>query len=541
MVIWCGIVGLLVTFFVGLELYDVISERNSLRIKLENELEKTDSEKLAEWKKNIFQKVNSDIETIKQNAKKENEAYKVALLSKFETARTEMEENHLEYRKNLEEKYKYAQNKMLVEKEKYIALLRREQEIVDGANQKVVDAMNQAEEIIKKAKIEAGEIMQGAYHNSWELTTAAENIKINAIKEAEDIKNTTQILLNACDERVKEFEEKEKLFSLRVKDIPVLASYFVDIEKTRHNKIDEYFLEGKRPAPKKAELVRALKEEKILMIKRLKEAEYKLKYYESIVPWLVELEDEPIDVSLTTMDVFNNECVNKNNDDAVYWLTPNEYSELSSVEKYQLALDRYIERNKSNSEIGKDYERYIGYKYERDGYEVEYRGIVDGLEDKGRDLLCYKDDEIVVVQCKCWSSKKEIHENHINQLFGTTVKCYLEKNPDATFADFVDDLTKEKIKPLLITTTNLSKTAKDFAAVLGVQYVEGEKIVDYPMIKCNISRVTKEKIYHLPFDQQYDKVKIDEAGEFYAMTVREAEDKGFRRAKKWHKNENLIK
>ena len=58
------------------------------------------------------------------------------------------------------------------------------------------------------------------------------------------------------------------------------------------------------------------------------------------------------------------------------------------------------------------------------------------------------------------------------------------------------------------------------------------------MIKCNINRTTKEKIYHLPFDQQYDNVKIDDVGEFFAMTVQEAEDAGFRRAKRWFKSVN---
>ena len=48
------------------------------------------------------------------------------------------------------------------------------------------------------------------------------------------------------------------------------------------------------------------------------------------------------------------------------------------------------------------------------------------------------------------------------------------------------------------------------------------------------SKATKEKIYHLPFDQQYDKCSIKlGSGEFYAMTVKEAEEKGFRRAMKW--------
>ena len=164
---------------------------------------------------------------------------------------------------------------------------------------------------------------------------------------------------------------------------------------------------------------------------------------------------------------------------------------------------------------------------------MEYRGIIDGFEDMGRDLICFKDKEVKVIQCKYWSSKKVIHENHINQLFGTTLKLYLERNPQATFFDFVYALQFKEIVPVLITSTLLSETAKQFAEALCVEVVEDFKMDDYPMIKCNINRKTGEKIYHLPFDQQYDKVKIDGEGEFYAMTVQEAEDKGFRRAKKW--------
>ena len=54
---------------------------------------------------------------------------------------------------------------------------------------------------------------------------------------------------------------------------------------------------------------------------------------------------------------------------------------------------------------------------------------------------------------------------------------------------------------------------------------------EFPRIKCNINRATGEKIYHLPFDQKYDSVVIEEKkGECYAFTVQEAENKGFRRA-----------
>ncbi len=60
----------------------------------------------------------------------------------------------------------------------------------------------------------------------------------------------------------------------------------------------------------------------------------------------------------------------------------------------------------------------------------------------------------------------------------------------------------------------------------------------YPCIKCNIGRSEsgETKIYHLPFDQQYDATKIKNRGEFYAMTVKEAEDAGFRRTFKWFGN-----
>ena len=76
------------------------------------------------------------------------------------------------------------------------------------------------------------------------------------------------------------------------------------------------------------------------------------------------------------------------------------------------------------------------------------------------------------------------------------------------------------------------------AKYLNVQYKENIEKDIYPCIKCNISygEFGKEKIYHLPFDQKYDSTKITEPGECFALTVKEAEEKGFRRAFKWFGN-----
>lgn len=73
---------------------------------------------------------------------------------------------------------------------------------------------------------------------------------------------------------------------------------------------------------------------------------------------------------------------------------------------------------KSKEEIGRDYERYVGYLYEQNGYKVSYQGIKKKMEDGGIDLICQKGNEIDIVQCKNWGKEKIIHEKHINQLYG---------------------------------------------------------------------------------------------------------------------------
>src|SRR5207249_2985932 len=99
------------------------------------------------------------------------------------------------------------------------------------------------------------------------------------------------------------------------------------------------------------------------------------------------------------------------------WLTDAEYKKLPNIEKYQLALHRYWQKKKSRWEIGRDYERFIGYQYEKSGCAVHYHGIVEGLEDLGRDLIATKGDHIEIIQCKYWSQERTIYEKHVFQLF----------------------------------------------------------------------------------------------------------------------------
>ena len=259
------------------------------------------------------------------------------------------------------------------------------------------------------------------------------------------------------------------------------------------------------------------------------------------MPWLSDLEDDPIEPT----NSYKNPNY-KDSDVAGYWLTPEEYHQLSPTERNQLALDRYKKRHKTNAEIGREYERYIGYLYEEKGYSVTYYGIERGLEDFGRDLICKKGGRTLVIQCKCWSNKKKkiIREKHINQLYGTTIayKVSLALGIDADkiddapieYIDHLDiDFNSYNVQPIFFSTVPYSTSAVLFADLLKIKLVT-KPLGDYPMIKCNISARTGERIYHLPFDQQYDKCVITPSeGEFYASTVQEAEKAGFRRAIRW--------
>ena len=136
----------------------------------------------------------------------------------------------------------------------------------------------------------------------------------------------------------------------------------------------------------------------------------------------------------------------------------------------------------------------------------------------GRDLIAIKGDNHFVIQCKYWGKEKVIHEKYIFQHFGTS-KAYGFEQPKNI-----------NVRPVFITNIKLSDTAKRFAKELKIEVKELYEMEEFPRIKCNINKENNTKIYHLPFDQQYDRTQIYLQGEFFASTVKEAVDAGFRRA-----------
>lgn len=297
-----------------------------------------------------------------------------------------------------------------------------------------------------------------------------------------------------------------------------LAEYIAEWRQSMDESREKYLRSKPHPGMKSADVVRIVKTEKRVLQAELKFLQYQLAAYEEYFPFLEEYKEAILDERVALGADRNNVEELEAADPVQLLLEPEEYRRLSSAEKNQLALERYLSRPKSKWEIGRFYERYIGYLYERDGWRVTFEGAVKGYEDFGRDLICNRGPEVEIVQAKCWSRERVIREKHIFQLFGTTIH-YRKIFPN------------KDVRPIFVTTTALSEAADEVAMVLGVRIERRPLTKEYPMIKCNINAQTKDRIYHLPFDQQYDRTMIGSIpGECYVATTAEAEKLGFRRA-----------
>ena len=363
----------------------------------------------------------------------------------------------------------------------------------------------------------------------WVLQLWAKARKYNELRpRLQNLELREVDLMKKQQEWEQKVESDTKAINILAKEksqgFPWLAQAYADFFHLQDLEAARSLEHKSHPARKAAEHVREVAGKRRVAERLWRALKYQLQYYETLFPWLVDFKEEDLDdliMQLVERTTRAEPEIDEEEDPARHWLTQAEFENLSTTEKYQRALDRYWQKKKTKWEVGRDYERYIGYIYERDGWQVYYQGILKGLEDLGRDLIAKKDNYTQIVQCKYWSRRNPIHEKHILQLFGTTV-AYIIDHPGPS------------VSGRLITSTVLSEKAMEFAKKLNVTYAMEYPLMPYASVKCNVSRRDGSKIYHLPFDQQYDRTLIEEERmERYVETVREAEELGFRRAFRW--------
>jgi len=363
-----------------------------------------------------------------------------------------------------------------------------------------------------------------------DLKSQLENEKQQFIEKAEELTTQAGEEIHALKDQYADLKAFSEGVLVDWKKQGILLPALRDwagMVQSEYDKVITDTLESRR-AWKAAEAVREAKAETRRLKNEASRLKLHLSLYEALAPWL----DEYCNLSVEEiLDGLKEEAEIKefyrSGGDPVSLFVPRaEWEKLTEAERNQLALDRYWHgsRRKSAWTAGIQYERYIGFLYEADGYKVAYQGATQGVDDLGIDLICKRNDVTRIVQCKRLSVAKglPVRENVIAQVFGAGHFYAMEAKNDSV------------IQIDLCTTYECSETARKFAKHLNVNLFERVPFEPYPSIKCNISQLTGERIYHLPFDQHYDSVIVgDMAGEFYAMTVAEAETAGFRRAFRW--------
>lgn len=243
--------------------------------------------------------------------------------------------------------------------------------------------------------------------------------------------------------------------------------------------------------------------------------QYRFEYLLSIYPELRKFKND--DAYIKYKEEEDERCNIK------HWLSEGEYNSRPMVEREQLAVNRYMRQEGyqwSDWEKGRNYEIYCAYILYNEGYDIIQEGLNKKLEDKGRDIIAIHRNtgKVLIVQCKNW--KGEVRENVVFQLFGSYAQWLVDN--DRRLGD-------ASVEPWLYVTGEVSKVAHDCAEKLriGIRHLP---MGDFPAIKCNVNKNTKELIYHLPFDRHYDLVKINAKGKGYKFSIAEAIKEGFRRA-----------
>jgi hypothetical protein len=217
--------------------------------------------------------------------------------------------------------------------------------------------------------------------------------------ELSELRKSHAAALSAKDNEhsklMRRMEGLAKLIEQRKIQFPWLASAIADFHALEAERDAKILDTKKHPAVKAADEVREHGRKRRDAELNFRVMRYRVEYYEKLFPWIIEyvgddVPDIAVDLSASLAE--------PTDDPVKHWLNDSEYQNLSIVEKNQLALDRWRLSKKTRWQIGRDYERFIGYKYETLGYDVAFTGAIDGLQDMGRDVIARRGSELHVIQ-----------------------------------------------------------------------------------------------------------------------------------------------
>lgn len=139
-----------------------------------------------------------------------------------------------------------------------------------------------------------------------------------------------------------------------------------------------------------------------------------------------------------------------------------EFKKYSEEEKKE-----YAKKMKELKIKGKEYEEFVAGYYKLEGYEIYLNGIIKGKKDKGIDIICIKDNELILIQCKNWKedSKYKINHEKLKAFVGCCTE-YINENK----------LFHKNIKLKFITSNYILDNS-------GKKFLEESKTLQYEILK----------------------------------------------------------
>lgn len=123
----------------------------------------------------------------------------------------------------------------------------------------------------------------------------------------------------------------------------------------------------------------------------------------------------------------------------------------------------------ANKQKGDKYEQQILKLYKKQGYKIYPQGFIKGKADGGIDLIAYKGNEALLIQCKNWEYS-QVKQEHLRIFLGDCT-AYLEKN-HKIFA-------KKNVRRVFVTSCeNLDYGVEKFLQENNLEY----KIIAYQSI-----------------------------------------------------------
>lgn len=258
-----------------------------------------------------------------------------------------------------------------------------------------------------------------------ELSKERKTLKSEREEHQKKLREANEVILRTGQA----VQELKRLLEEKSTAMPWLSALVADLTYVQDERDAQRLEFKKHPAKAAADVVRAHAQEKKMLRIEKRLVDYRLALMESLFPWLREIGFRDAE---QIAEAKASEAADSSEDPVSKYLTPDEWSKLSVTDRNQRALERYKMRAKSDWEIGRDFERFIGHKFDSEGYDVVYHGAIKGYDDFGRDLIITeKSGRVLLVQCKYWSQHKVIPEAAVFQLLGSTVSFYIEKTGHA--------------------------------------------------------------------------------------------------------------